>query len=261
MVVDRNAYLFGHSLSTRGDDSMEKYGQLLILIAIICFVPSALRWFFRNGWRKIEAEVPHVAIPTFLGQPQWTSKPIKSGWHYFPLYPWLCGYINIKVQKIDASAEVKVILPADNSPVRLKYSLSFVPDSSNGEMLEAYVNIGGADGVIIKIIAETTGHIREFLTSTNYGPQAFEEVQGIQPEMAAMLFKNILDCDDETPIISLDSNHTEPAPWPTPTLLKYFSNPRGNPNAIEKKHYGEGWEDLDIKMLELRNKFPIKFEF
>lgn len=235
---------------------MENLGVFLVVLAITLMIPSIVAWFIKNGFREIEAVPPHVGIKTFFGRPLWKSNPIGPGFRYYFLFPWFQGFLKVKVEEITDNSEVKVILPGDKAPVVLSYGYALAPDAKNAEMLRMLIESGGEDGVKIQVKQEFDSRIREFLASNDQGPRTFAEAQGIREEVAAVLFRSLVDYDEARPI-SFDKDYRIRVPWPTSTLLKYFRQPQGSPNKAEEKYYGRKdlkcaseWERLDLEMGE-----------
>lgn len=235
---------------------MENLGFFLVVLAMALMIPSIVAWFIRNGFREIEAVPPHVGIRTFFGRPLWGKNPIEPGFRYYFLFPWFQGFLKVKVEEITDNSEVKVILPGDKAPVVLSYGYALAPDAKNTEMLRMFIESGGEEGVKIQVKQEFDSRIREFLASSDQGPRTFAEAQGIREEVAAVLFRSLVDYD-EAQQISFDKDHHIRVPCPTSTLLKYFRQPQGSPNKAEEKYYGRKdpkcdseWEQLDLEMAE-----------
>ncbi len=154
--------------------------------------------FFLQALRKIPADPPHKAIITLFGKR--TGKIKNEGWGFFPLYPWLCGYIPINMEKKNQDLIPREVRTAeDMAEIEVAVSLTWRPDSDIGPDVQSYLieylNSGGENGVksIIDDVVEEA--IREFAADPTRMPNTWEDAVKMRKEFLAEIVISILGKD------------------------------------------------------------------
>jgi regulator of protease activity HflC (stomatin/prohibitin superfamily) len=204
------------------------------LAAIIAL--SAL--FIYHGLVSIPSNPPHCGVVTFFGKR--TDEVLDEGIRFLPLNKIIFDVIPINVTRINFDVPKDTFITLDNASIQVDMSIIFSPDTKN---LKSFLNSGGEKGVksILKDIASE--RIRTWIRSNNEGPQDWEEAVSANGEAKAILAKTLLG-ENISEINSL---------IPTATLIKYFSNPKIEPNKIEEAKWGKSWEKLEKKFREELN--------
>src|SRR3989344_14558 len=130
--------------------------------------------FLLQGLRKISADPPNKAVLTIWGERKHIVK--NEGWRFFPLYPWLHGFIQVKVTKVDQDLPEEVVRTPDLAGLSVSVSITCTPDSEiDGESHELplieFLNSGGERGVKNILADIMRERLREWAISTKEGPQ------------------------------------------------------------------------------------------
>lgn len=204
---------------------------------IIVFIFLAGILIFLQGYKKISANPPYVGLETRLGER--TGKIYKEGWHFFFLYPWVNGFIPVKVERISFDTISDKVRTLDLAESRVPLLITFRPAEDN---IINYLNSGGESK--IKTIFETTVNekIREWCMGLEEGPRTWKELQQSKLEASSILIRKIAG-DSIKSTIPLYAQLV-----PTWIWLRYYSKPQPTmPLESEKKWMGENSDWAPIK--------------
>ncbi len=204
----------------------------------LAFFVASSAGFIYQGIAYITADPPHYAIVTIFGKR--TKKIKKEGYRFFALRPWVEGYIEKKVTKINQDFAPEDVRTPDRAELQIIAALTFTPTD-----LVEYANAGGEEGVKNIFDDIVPERIREWAFSSDEGPQTWLEARGASEEATAILLKAIVG-EGLTEIPDYAQS------IPTAIWLKYFDKPRKKP--IKKKEIetaGENWEKVDAIFNEL----------
>lgn len=212
---------------TIGLESPGVMGVLLIVYAGILL----------RAIQVIPANPPHVAQTTFLGKRIPVIK--KEGWRIYLLRPWLYNYILIPITKVNQDLDEVEALTPDRGRVKIPVALTWTPDTdptpvSGVVPLVNFINAGGISGVsdIIQDIA--IERIREWASSSDEGPQTWDDALRSRESATAILLK----------AIAGGSLGEISSKVPTTILIKYFAKSGKKPLASEAKEWGKNWEGV-----------------
>ncbi|MEX2145011.1 MAG: SPFH domain-containing protein [Candidatus Spechtbacterales bacterium] len=185
-------------------------------------------WYIFSGMRRIEADPPHVAAVTILGQRTGDTK--EEGWRFFPLYPYFYGYIAVEITRIDFDLPHQKVRTPDFGELEIPVGIVFHPSR---KYIINYLNSGGEKGV--KDILQNIVHqsLRTWAFSDEHEPRTVQEGMMASDEAVAVLAKSIL---------GSEMDHI-PSSVPTPVLLRYFE---GKPPAKPQiKNWGRDWTKVE----------------
>src|SRR3989344_4640647 len=185
-------------------------------------------WYVLSGIRRVEADPPHIAAITIGGRR--TGETKEEGWRFFPLYPYLYGYISVEITRIDFDLPHQKVRTPDFGELEIPVSIVFQPSREN---IVNYLNSGGENGV--KKILENIVHqsLRTWAMSDEHEPRTVQEGLMASDEAVAILAKGIL---------GAEMDHI-PSSVPTPVLFRYFE---GLPPAkMQMKNWGRDWTKVE----------------
>ncbi|MCM2339254.1 MAG: hypothetical protein NDI62_02255 [Burkholderiales bacterium] len=221
---------------------MENY---VFIIPILILILGA---FILQGLIKISASPPCVGLGTRFGKRN--QKIYEEGWNFFPLYPYLKGFILIKMERINIEVSCDKVRTLDKAESKISIGLTIRPVK---ELLIPYIDSGQEKKVteiLIKIIEEK---IREWCMNKGEGPNNWEELNMSKLEGVSVLIKKIAGNKSEylTQITGIAQK------VPTWIWLRYFSNPQPREeNLLEnEKYWAENeWNNVNTVLNEIRMK-------
>ncbi len=213
----------------------------------LAFFLASSSIFIYQGLQYIPASPPHKGAVTFLGER--TGEVKKEGWRFFPFYPYLYGFIPVKVEKINQDFKPENVRTPDRAGLDIQASVTFTPT----DLIE-YINAGGEQGVKNILDDIVPERIREWAFSEDEGPQDWQEAQGSREDAIAVLLKAIVG-------ESLTQIPEYAQVFPTTVWLKYFDSPRKK--IIKKRDIdaaGENWEKIErfYESLSLEEQEELK---
>ncbi|MFH1188998.1 MAG: SPFH domain-containing protein [bacterium] len=221
--------------------------NVLFICGVICIAVAIVVAIIWQGIREIPASPPYVALVTLFKKPINYVK--SSGYRFFFGYPYIFGYIPIKIEKIndddlegkDLSITVRTPHP-DNVEVKIDIHFTFQPDYHSPEALMNYIESGQANGVGEIFVGIIEQEIREWAASQDRGPKNWQELISSDEEVTSVIIDAIIASE----LGQLDSVH-----FPPSVLIKYFKHK--SPSKIEAEKYGEHWEKV-TECLESRSE-------
>jgi regulator of protease activity HflC (stomatin/prohibitin superfamily) len=218
----------------------------VITAIIMVIIGIALLVQVLAGFKKILADPPHVAVPTFLGKR--LPKVMKEGLNYFLGYPWLMNYIEINVQYKKLSF-TQVVRSPKLGELRVPIEIGWIPAKDDGKLLITYLNVGREE-VETFLRSTITQRLREWALSPIEGPRNAKELMSAQEEAIAVLLRTVVGVEEEEK--KEERLEEIPSDIPTSILFKYFSKPRKMLNINEFQDWGEekGWEKAEKNLLK-----------
>lgn len=171
--------------------------------------------FVLQGLKKITASPPHKGQATFLGKK--IEKVYNEGWGFFPFFPFLVGFIPIKVARITFLVVSEKTLTPDGAESRVPVTLTIRPLP---EKLIAYIDSGEEEGVKEQLTGKIIERLREWVMDNEAGPATWLELNHSNLEAASVLVKQI--AGELLPLVP-DYAQTVPT-W---IWMRYFTTPRG----------------------------------
>ncbi|MEK7149656.1 MAG: hypothetical protein AAB757_01635 [Patescibacteria group bacterium] len=221
-----------------------------LVIGILVFLVGA---FFLQGLRRITADPPHVTLLTFFGER--IEKIKKEGWRFFPFYPYVFGFIEINISKVDHDLLEQIVRTPDKAELGIPLSLTWTPDYEGynqkdptgkdkwmpgARQLITFLNNKGESGVKNILEDIVRERLREWAFSSLEGPQNWQEAMAAQEEAVAVLLKAILG----------EALEPIPSAIPTSILMRYFNEPQIPLTDSQKKVWGENWNMVLQKINE-----------
>ena len=210
--------------------------MLLVVVLVIITIVVL------EGLVKIPLEPYSLAMVTFLGRP--TGKVKKPGWRFLLLYPFLFGFELINAEKKSSSEKeipVQMLRAPDRAEISFKVELTFIPDEKN---LLNYIRAGKEAGVWKILRGIVQEKLRQFVTSSEEGPQTGEKMLEAGVDCVAVVLKAIAG-EELDPI---------PSDIPTMILLHYFQKPQPVPLPEEIRIAGENWQKINNYMKSITSK-------
>ena len=203
-------------------------------LGITCILLLAL--FLYQGMREIPASPPHVALYTLFGRRiAWVA---EEGWGFFPLQPFLVGFIPIRGERMNQDLGPEIFKTPDLADLKIRVALTWTPDWKSPKNLIAFVTNGGEEGVRRILDDVVPERIREWITSKFEGPLAFRDAMTAQEEAVWVLLKAIVG----------ETLHPEiPPAIPSPVLLKLLFWGENRLSSEEKEKWLPVWQGLSEK--------------
>lgn len=142
-----------------------------------------LTWFFTQGLREIPAKPPHKGVVTTFGTR--TRVVAGEGLNFFPLYPWVMGFIPVKVEKINKDFKDQKVRTTDLAEILVPVSITYVPgihtkggvdegvviddERTDADYLNQYIDTGEKEGVENIIQDIINQNLREWAISRESG--------------------------------------------------------------------------------------------
>lgn len=186
--------------------------ELLLWLAVATGVVGA---FVLQGLRKIPASPPYKGQATWLGK-RVPGKFYNEGWGFFPLYPYLVGFILVKVERITFEIVSEKTRTLDRAESRIPVFLTIRPIP---ELLTNYIDSGQEEGVKLQITGKVLERIREWAMGPEEGPSDWIELNQSHMEATSVLVKKIAS-NSLTPI----PEYAQPVP--TWIWLRYSAQPQ-----------------------------------
>ena len=166
-------------------------GITWLILLVVCSI-------ILQGLRKIPADPPHKAVVTRLGKR--INKVKREGWRFFFFFPYLYGYILVKVTKINHDLPPQLVRTPDMAELEIPVSLTWTPvdiklPDDHGEPVSGlinYLNAGGEKGVKEILDDIVRERLREWAMSKIEGPQTWEEALNAREEAISILIKSIV---------------------------------------------------------------------
>ncbi len=161
------------------------------LIGVATFV-AIFGGILAHALQYVPAEPPHKGILTLLGERR--EATINEGWRLFPGYPFLTGFIPVKVEAvIDEFTVQKLRTPDDNTELEAPIGITFTPGiEGDPASLITYKNKGGEEKVkqtIRRMIDERT---RIWANTDEPGsPRTWKEAIKAQADVVAILITKV----------------------------------------------------------------------
>ena len=207
------------------------------LIGLVLYLGSYALNFIEAPANEKET---YKAIPKIFGKPMYAWGLFGPGQLWAPLAPFVVDYILVPQHDINFNIVLDDVYLPRGERVKVPVSGSFSIDASTPELRRRFVQNGGADGTKIQFVEKITERARALLTSLHEGPKTWEEVQGDDETLIAVLFRKIVD-----DVARLPGN------LPTHVLLKYWHIPQKKPTLIEAETWGKKWENLRAELAKL----------
>lgn len=209
----------------------------------LALLPVLVGLYFWQGLREIPAKPPTAAILTYLGRPTCTIR--KAGWHLFPFYGVVFGYIPVDLTLQEQELVItEVRTPDDDAPVIATINITMVPDDStvdrNGNPyvdpdslpLYNYIQSGGTGESVQDFVEDVVeARTRQLINSPGEGPMNWRDAQQSQEELAYQLLTRIV--GDQFPTVN--------SSVPLHILMKYFHVPRVPLTKSESRFWGGTW--------------------
>ena len=114
--------------------------------------------FVLQGLKKIPASPPHKGQATFLGK-RVPGKFYDEGWGFFPFFPFLFGFILVKVERITFEIISEKVRTPDRAESRIPVVLTIRPLP---RLLTEYIDSKQEDGVKHQLTGKIQERIREW---------------------------------------------------------------------------------------------------
>lgn len=201
-----------------------------IAMGITAFLGLSASFAFQ-GLRNISNDPPQKGVATLFGAR--TSEVLNEGWNFFPLFPFVFGYVSVLMGRASKEFTVKVKTP-DGSDSEVPVAITYRPLS--GRFIE-FLNSGKNAGVETQLSGKIDERVREWAIADEEGPQDWRELQKSRLEAASILTKTIgFNHVTEIPLYAQDV--------PTVIWMRYFTKPRPTKPATEseKEWMKDGWK-------------------
>lgn len=159
------------------------------LIGVAAFV-AIFGSFVIQGLRQIPAQPPTKGILTIFGRR--LPKILNEGWNFFPIYPWVVGFIPVNVTKINQDLTPKDLRTPDLAEIEVSVSLTWTPSiEGDPTSLISFLNAGGEEGVKT-ILEDIVGEkLRIWAIATVEGPQTWREAVKAADEAVQILIAGV----------------------------------------------------------------------
>ena len=128
--------------------------------------------FVLQGLRKIPANPPHKGVKTWLGKKvilrDGTCEVCDEGWGFYPFFPYLYGFIPIKVARITFEVVSAKTRTPDGAESKVPVWLTVRPIP---ELLHNYIASGKEAGVVKQLTGKIQERIREWAMGQEEGRQ------------------------------------------------------------------------------------------
>lgn len=187
---------------------MNEYFWTLIILGVIGA-------FMLQGLRRIPANPPHKGQMTLFGR-RISGKFFNEGWRLFPFFPYLIGFILVKVERIT----FEIVSEKTRTPDRAESKIPvFLTGRPIPELLVNYLDSGGEKGVEHQLRGKILERIREWGMGPEEGPATWIELNQSHLEAVSVLVKQI--AGNCLPVIPDYAQQV-----PTWIWLRYFSQPQ-----------------------------------
>ncbi|OGI73694.1 hypothetical protein A3D42_00545 [Candidatus Nomurabacteria bacterium RIFCSPHIGHO2_02_FULL_41_18] len=194
-----------------------------------------------QGLRRIPASPPHKGQVTFLGK-RVPGKFYDEGWGFFLFYPYLFGFVLVRVERITFQLVSEKTRTPDRAESRVPVFVTVRPEST---LLTEYVDSGQEAGVRGQLEGKIFERIREWAMGPEEGPANWVELNQAHLEAVSVLVKKIAGN-------SLTAIPPYAQPVPTWIWLRYFALPR--PTVFlknEKPWAANGWRRVRDVLAEI----------
>ncbi|KKQ20801.1 MAG: hypothetical protein US33_C0012G0014 [Parcubacteria group bacterium GW2011_GWC1_36_9] len=233
--------LFAQSLNKKQQKRLAaRKGKNMISIIIVVVLGA----FVLQGLKRIPASPPHKGQATFLGK-RTPGKVYEEGWGFFPFFPYLIGFILVKVERITFEILSEKTRTPDLAESQIPISLTFRPLS---EKLIEYIDSGQEAGVRKQLEGAVRERIREWCMGTQEGPMDWKELNQSQLEAVSVLVRKIAG-ETLTPIKEYAQS------VPTWIWLRYFSQPQPTKNFLvnEEDWAKDNWQKVREILKQIEN--------
>ena len=189
------------------------------MITILLWIFGILGVILLQGLRRIPASPPHKGQRTWLGR-RLPGKFVNEGWRFFLGYPYLMGFVLVKVERITFGIISEKTRTPDQAESKVPITITFRP---LGNLLTQYIDSKGEDGVKEQIEGKIRERIREWAMSPEEGPVNWVELNQARLEAVSMLITKIA----RNSLTQIPDYAQEVPTW---IWLRYFAKPR--PMAI-----------------------------
>ncbi len=200
---------------------MDWFGILLFGIVGVLILTSI---------RSIPSDPPHKGLGTYLGKR--TDEVYDEGYHFIFGYPWLYGFILVKMEEVPFTVTLPSARTPDRADSKIPMHITFKPDP---ERLIEYQNSGGEMGVKTQLSGKVIERMREWAAGPEEGPATWVELNQSHLEAVSVLLKQIAGN-----YVSKIPDYAQPVP--TWIWLRYYTNPRPKKhNKNEKAWAKSNW--------------------
>ena len=208
----------------------------LVALAVVVFGAIVLQ-----GLQRIPADPPHKGQATWLGK-RVPGKSYNEGWGWFPLFPYLWGFILVKVSRVTFEIVSEKTRTPDRAESRVPIPITFRP---HPDLLIEYIDSGQEEGVKRQLTGRVKERIREWAMGSEEGPANWIELNGLQLEAVSVLVREIAG-ELLTPIPEYAQS------VPTWIWLRYLARPQPTKFMANEKSWAENnWGRVEAVVREI----------
>lgn len=190
---------------------------------ILVVVIGMLGAIFLQGFRRIPASPPYKGQATWLGK-RISNKVYDEGWGFFLLYPYLVGFVLVKVERISLEIISEKTRTPDRAESKIPVFLTIRPISKPPcsdcpSLLIEYIDSGQEEGVRKQLTGKILERIREWAVGPEEGPVDWIELNQSHLEAVSVLVKQIAGNS-----LTVIPEYAQPVP--TWIWLRYFAQPQ-----------------------------------
>jgi hypothetical protein len=195
-----------------------------------------------QGLRKIPASPPYKGQATFLGK-RVEGKAYNEGWGFYPGYPFIVGFILVKVERITFEIASETARTPDRAESKIPVFVTIRPIP---KLLVEYIDSGREEGVKKQLTGKIQERIREWAMGPEEGPATWIELNQSHLEAISVLVKQIAG-NSLTPIPPYAQS------VPTWIWLRFFAQPRPTRFLTTEKPWAEpDWKRVRKVLEEIR---------
>ena len=157
----------------------------------IALIVGIFGGFVLQGLRNIPNDPPHKGVVTHRGErieEGGETVTVDEGWHFFPFYPFLYGYVLVDVSRKTFIVSTKVKTP-DRADSEVPVHLVFRP--LEGHLIQ-YLDSGGREGAEEQFSGKVEERVREWAIDPDWGPYTWVELQQSQLEGTSILLRSMV---------------------------------------------------------------------
>ena len=209
-----------------------------IWLALVFFL-ALLVLFIANGLQKIPNTPPSKGVLTLFGERQ--EVEVSEGWNFFPLFPFVFGYVLVKVEVVTSTFGPQKVRTPDGAVISTSETVIWKPgiEGKPGSYV-AYLNSGGETGVTAILRERVEDRVKTWGTSNQEGPATWKEAQGLRDDAHSVLAKTLLGAPPLTEVDSL---------IPTSVWMRFLNQPKSPPTAYDMRpengENGVAWASID----------------
>ncbi|MES3032103.1 MAG: SPFH domain-containing protein [Patescibacteria group bacterium] len=206
-------------------------------MTMIIIIVGILGGLFLQGLRQIQASPPHKGQATWLGE-RVPGKVYNEGWGWYPIFPYLSGFILVKVERVTFEVVSEKTRTPDRAESRVPVTITFRPT-----LLSNYIDSGQENGVKHQLAGKIQERIREWAAGPEEGPANWEELNQAHLEAVSVLVKKLA----RNSLTEIPDYAQQVPTW---IWLRYFAQPQPRQfTIIEKWWTDNNWqrvrEELD----------------